>query len=112
MDILFKNKKFQKQCNDLNKLKKSHGERRGKLIRQRLDELRAANVLEVMRNLPQSRCHELKGKRAGQLSVDLDHPYRLVFKVANNPIPRKPIGGLDWIRVTAIKILEVEDTHE
>ena len=112
MDILFKVRKFEKQCNDFERLKKDHGERRAKLIRRRLDELWAANFLQVMRTLPQSRCHELKGIRAGQLSVDLDDPYRLIFKVANNPIPTKPDGGLDWTRVTAIEILGVEDTHE
>jgi len=112
VDILFNVRKFAKQCNDFGRLKKYHGEPRAKLIRRRLDELRAANSLETMRSLLQARCHELKGKRAGQLSVDLGHPYRLVFKVANNPIPTKPDGGLDWTKVTAIEIFGVEDTHE
>lgn len=112
MDIVFKTRKFQKECNNLKELKKRHGDRRTKFIRQRLDELRAASTLNVMRTLPQGRCHELKGNRADQLSVDLDNPYRLVFDVANNPIPTKPDGGLDWTRVTAIRILGVEDTHE
>lgn len=83
-----------------------------KLIRRRLDELRAASTLEDIRSLPQTRCHELKGNRAGQLSVDLNHPYRLIFKVAHDPTPRKTDGGLDWSKVTTILILGVEDTHE
>jgi proteic killer suppression protein len=69
-------------------------------------------VLEDLRDLPQARCHELHGKRKGQLSVDLDGPYRLVFKPANDPLPKKSDGGLDWTRVTAIMIIGVEDTHE
>jgi plasmid maintenance system killer protein len=82
------------------------------LIRRRLDELRAAEVLEDLRNLPGPRCHELRGDRAGQISVDLDHPYRLIFEPADDPVPRKPDGGLDWRSVTAVRILEVTDTHD
>jgi proteic killer suppression protein len=58
------------------------------------------------------RCHELKGERAGQLSADLDGPYRLIFKPAYNPAPQKADGGLDWEQVTAIVLVEVVDTHE
>jgi len=61
--------------------------------------------------LPQVRCHELKGDRTGQLSLDLDHPYRLIIEPAHDPIPRKPDGGLDWNKVTAVMIVGVEDTH-
>ena len=59
-----------------------------------------------------SRCHELtQGQRKGQLSVDLDHPYRLIFVPDHNPVPKREDGGLDWSQVTAVKILGVEDTH-
>ena len=111
MDIVFKNKKLEKECNDQRLLEKNHGADRAKRIRRRLDNLRAANVLEDMRNLP-GRCHELRHDRALQLSLDLDHPYRLIFEPANEPIPTKPDSGLDWNKVTAVRILGVEDTHE
>lgn len=111
MDIVFKNQKFKKECNNQRLLQKQHGQIRAKRIRQRLDDLRAADVLEDMRNLP-GRCHELRGDRAGQLSLDLDHPYRLIFEPANDPIPLKPDGGIDWKKVTTIRIIGVEDTHE
>jgi len=64
-----------------------------------------------MRNLP-GRCHELLHDRALQLSIDLDHPYRLIFEPADEPIPTKPDGGIDWNKVTALRILGIEDTHE
>ena len=63
-----------------------------------------------MRTLP-GRCHELTGDRKGTLSIDLDGPYRLIFEPAENPPPVKTDGGLAWELVTAIRILEVEDTH-
>lgn len=111
MEVLFAGKKLRKECSDWKLLQKRHGPRRAKLIRRRLDELRACSSLEVMRTLPQARCHELRGDRAGQLSVDLDHPYRLLLEPAQNPTPQKPDGGLDWSGVTAVQILGVEDTH-
>ena len=111
MDITFASEKFEKQCNNHSQLVRKQGDRRAKKIRQRLDDLRAATTLEDMRSLP-GRCHELAGDRAGQLSLDLDHPHRLIFEPAHNPLPRKPDGGLDWTQITAIEIIDVEDTHE
>jgi proteic killer suppression protein len=43
--------------------------------------------------------------------MDLDHPYRLLFEVANDPVPIRKEGGLDWENVTVIRILGVENTH-
>ena len=63
-----------------------------------------------MRLLP-GRCHELTGDRAGQLALDLDHPYRLIFMPFHDPIPTKADGGLDWTAVTAVVIVGVEDYH-
>lgn len=90
---------------------RAYGPNRARRISQRLHELKAADVLADIAPLP-CRCHELIGNRAGQLSVNLDHPYRLIFIPANNPVPKKPDGGLDWSKVTAIQIIGVEDTHE
>lgn len=87
------------------------GQREGDLLGRRLDDLHAATMLEDMRNLP-GRCHELTGDRKGQLAIDLVHPHRLIFEVANEPIPRKTDKGLDWKKVTAIRIIEIaKDYH-
>ena len=83
-----------------------------RVLRTRLDDLQAADVLEDMRRLFPGRCHELKGSRAGELSLDLAHPMRLIFEPDYDPVPSKEDGGLDWSRVTAVLILAVEDTHE
>lgn len=110
MNITFDDRKLEKECNDLSRLTRRYGDGRAKLIRRRLDELRAAETLEDLRFLPGPRCHELTGNRAGQLSVDLDHPYRLLF-VPVEPVPTKPDGGLNWSQVTSIVVMGVEDTH-
>ena len=84
---------------------------RARRLQRRLDDLRAAYCLEDMRCLP-GRTHELIGNLAGYLSLDLDHPYRLLFIPNHDPMPTKSDGGVDWIQVTAIEIIEIRDTHE
>ena len=112
MEIVFQSRKLAKEFNEQTAVVKRYGTRRARLIRRRLDELRAAETLTVMRSLPGARCHELHQNLAGKLAVDLDHPYRLIFEPAHDPIPTKADGGLDWNGVTAIRILSVEDYHE
>lgn len=111
MDIVFKTKRLEKQCNSIRAGTRVWGADGARRIRRRLDDLRAAENLEVMRRLP-GRCHELKAERAGILSLDLRHPNRLLFEPADEPVPVKPDGGLDWTGVTTVRILGVEDTHE
>ncbi len=81
-------------------------------IRRRLDELAAAENLAEIRLLPAPRCEELKGKRAGQLSVRVHDGCRIIFRPADVPAPTKPDGGLDWKAVTALHVLSIEDYHE
>jgi proteic killer suppression protein len=108
LEIFFKNKKLEKQFNEGKHLEKVHGGQRAKKIRIRLAALRAALCLYDFWP-PKSdagRCHELTGgTRKGQLSVDLDHPYRLIFVPNHEPLPKKADGGLDWKKVTAITII-------
>jgi proteic killer suppression protein len=115
LDISFKNTKLEKEFNLGKHLEKVHGSLRARKIRIRLKELRAASSLYDFWP-PKSgpgRCHELtQGKHQVRLSIDLDQPYRLVFIPNHNPYPSKPDGGLDWKKVTAIKIIGVENTHE
>jgi plasmid maintenance system killer protein len=110
MKIAFYDRRLAKDHSEHRRLVRRHGERRAKLIRRRLDQLRAALTLADLRQLPGPRCHELTGDRAGQLSVDLDHPYRLIL-MPSEPVPTKAEGGLDWTQVTAVIVLGVEDTH-
>ncbi|MGA9237307.1 MAG: killer suppression protein [Desulfobacterales bacterium] len=115
MDILFKNAKDRDLANSDTALRKKYlgNTRRCKLIRARLDELADAKTLVVMRTIPQADCHQLKSNREGQLAVKLDRGYRMVFEVADDPVPQKTDGGLDWSKVTAIRIIKLaEDYHE
>jgi proteic killer suppression protein len=114
MDIRFAERKLEKECNDDRLLLRRHGERRSKLLKTRLALLAAATSLADIGPPYRGpmRCHELKGARGGELSIDLDHPYRLLFKPDHDPEPTRDEGGLDWAQVTKIIILAIADTHE
>lgn len=111
MDISFTNKKLASLCNSESRLRGKYGPRMGKRIQQRLRELDAAVTLEVMRTLPQARCHELTANLKGLLAVDLVHPDRLAFKPDHDPFPTRPEGGLDWEKVTKVVIVGIGDYH-
>ena len=112
MYFTFQNRKLAKEFSDEKTLRRKKGDKQAKLIMQRLAELTAAENLEVLRSLPAPRCHELKGIRKGQLSVDLNHPYRLIFVPDHEPVPQSDMGGMNWKKITKIKILGVYDTHD
>lgn len=114
MDICFRSTRLQKELCEDRRLVTTHGPQRAKLIRRRLAEIESAATLAVLKMLPGPRCHELRGDRKGQVSVDLDGPYRLLFVPDHDPVPVNEAagGGLDWSRVTAVVVVEVADTHE
>ena len=111
MDITFKKVGIQKLCSQKAVAQKKLGAIMARKLQQRMMELKAAETLTDISRLPPARCHELKGDRKGQLSIDLEHPYRLLFVPAENPIPEKESGGLDWAQVTEIEIIGIVDTH-
>ena len=90
---------------------KAYGKNCARKIGARLDDLQAAINLESFKTLP-GRCHELKGDKKGQLSLDLEHPLRLIFEPLNENVNKKDDGGMDWNLVDAVKIIDVEDTHD
>lgn len=109
MEVSFEDRRFGEACEDDKMLRKVCGPRRAKVIQTRLTALRAAETLADMRLLP-GHCHELTGDLAGQLSLDLDQPYRLLFRPEGETEPGAG-GGLDWTKVTAVIVTAVADTH-
>ena len=55
-------------------------------IHQRIDELSAADTIEMMIQYHIGRCHLLSQDRKGQYALDLVHPYRLVFSKSGDKI--------------------------
>ncbi len=112
MDIFFRTRKLQKICSTQKGAIKELGVNGGTKLMQRMAELNVANTLKDISHLPPPRLHELTGDRKGQFSVDLKHPYRLLFIPVNKPLPQKEDGGLDKTKIDEIQIIEIEDTHE
>jgi plasmid maintenance system killer protein len=109
--ISFENTKLAKTFNEEARLEKEYGANNAKRIRLRLAVLEAAQSLADVSSLPPERCHPLKGEYEGCFAVDAAHPFRLIFKPANEPLPKKDDGGLDLHRVDAVTILGVVDYH-
>lgn len=110
MEVLFVSEKARRSFSSHRDLEKDWGNGGAKKIALRLQQLAAAPTLSDIRQMP-GRCHELTGDRRGHLAVDVEHPYRLVFRPTADPSPKKPDGGLDWTKVESITIIEIVDYH-
>lgn len=99
--------------NQEREMMKAFGTIRAKKLKLVLTALNAAPNLALFAPpySPPHRCHELVGNLKGVLSLDLDHPYRLLIVPDHEPLPERDEGGLDWELVTSIIIKKVEDTH-
>lgn len=84
---------------------------RAKMVNQRMQELKAANNLEVVRQIPAADCHMLKGNREGEFAVKISANFRLIFIADHDTLPKSEKGGIEWILITDIQMLEVEDYH-
>ena len=111
MRVLFADERLKTELESDPIVRRRWGEPARKKLRARLDDLVSADNLETMRMLP-GHVEELTGDRAGQLSLRLAGPLRLLFEVADEPIPRKSDGGLDWRQVRAVRVMGVEDYHD
>ncbi len=111
MEIYYDTQKLRKSCNDSKEATKQWGYRMAETLVLRQNELRAATNLSDLTFFDPCRLHELTGNLRGIFSVDLVHPYRLLFK-PNDPVPHRLDGGIDRKSVTEIVIVGVEDTHD
>ena len=98
MDITYKNKKIEKVCTDAKTAERTYGREMADKIHQRIDEISAADTVEMMIQFRIGRCHSLTNNRKGQYAVDLVHPYRLVFEKHGNEIQ-------------VVHIMEIVDYH-
>lgn len=96
---------------DLKQVAKAYGSENSKKLKNRLDDLDAAQTMQDVCRLP-GHWEELKNKRAGQFSARLHGGMRLIVKPQKHPPPAKPDGGLDWSAIDSIYIVEVVDYHD
>ena len=98
MDITYKNNKIKKVCTDAKTAERTYDREMADKIHQRIDEIGAADTVEMMIQFHIGRCHPLKGNRKGQYAMDLVHPYRLVFEKIGN-------------KIQIAKVMEIVDYH-
>ena len=75
----------------------------------RLLSLENVQNVEELKILP-GRWHELTGTRAGSWAADVGHPLRIVIR-PTPPIPAKVGGGINWIEVVRVTVIEIVDYH-
>jgi len=110
VEITYKNKKLEKSLTDDKELIKTYGEL-AKKIKQRVKELTEADSLLVISQLPALRLHPYKGNRIGEWSIDIKENWRIIFEIAQDPIPKHEDGGVNLLLITAIEVVSVEDPH-
>lgn len=98
MQIAYKTHKIEKACTIVSEAEKQYGVNMAEKIHLRIFQIKAAENVEYLVQYKIGRCHQLKGNREGEYSMDLIHPYRLVFK---------KIG--DDIQIA--KVISIEDYH-
>ena len=86
MDITYKTNKIKKVCTDAKAAERTYGREMADKIHQRIDEIGAADSVEMMIKFHIGRCHPLIKNRKGQYAVDLVNPYRLVFEKKGDEI--------------------------
>lgn len=111
MDIVFKDNNTEKIFNSEKELRRKYGTENGKIIMRRMMVLRSASNLEDVPYTKPVRRHQLSGNLKDHFAVDLKQPSRLIFLPNHNPLPRKDDGGFDLSRITAIKIMGIEEDY-
>lgn len=98
MKIEYKSRELERVCLDACQAGKKYGVQMAEKIQQRIDEITAADSVEMLLQYRIGRCHELRGQRKGQYAVDLIQPYRLVFQKKAE-------------QIQVVRILEIVDYH-
>lgn len=111
MEIAFETKKLAKILNSEKEIVRTFGAENGRKIMRRLLVLHNAPTLADVPATKPERCHQLKQNLDELFAVYIEHPQRLIFKIAG-AIPRKPDGGIELGKVMSIVIHSIEDYHK
>jgi plasmid maintenance system killer protein len=110
MEITYRKNKLEKQCSNASEIKKAFGSN-AKRVASRLDDILASPNLTILIQIAAANCHPLYGDKRGKWAIDISGNFRLIFEIADDPVP-KTIGGIiDTSLITKICILEIIDYH-
>ena len=109
MEITFADGKLQKLCEQAKIAQKELGQPCARKLSSRLADLM---TVDVVADLAVGKPHPLKGDRLGQFALNLEGGRRLVFEANDDPIPYREDGGIEWSKVTQVRIVFVGDYHD
>jgi proteic killer suppression protein len=114
MEIAVPDNKLKAALDDEQLCRRRYGVPMAKKLRLRMASLYAAASLVDFwppKSGPE-RCHELIGPDAGLFSVDLNQPFRLLFRAIDSPPPLPyPTEQDRWRAITRIELVTIADTH-
>jgi len=106
LEVTYKNNKIRVVCIDAKVTERQYGRKMAEKIHQRIDEISAADTVEMMVRFHIGRCHPLSQNRKGQFAVDLVHPYRLIFQITEKEVQIaniQEITDYQWTKKTETK---------
>jgi proteic killer suppression protein len=110
MEISYKTNRLKKQLSNASEIKKAFGVNANR-VSARLDDIRAAPNLQVLKQLPAANCHQLQGRKNNEWAVDISKNHRMIFEIAHDPIPMDENNAINTLLVTEICIKETADYH-
>lgn len=95
-------------CESERHAKDKFGEAVAEALKHRLADMSAATSVS---DLVAGRPREVPGNPSGQMALGLCNNHYIVFTANHTKNPRTETGGLDWKRVSRIKILRIGRDH-
>jgi proteic killer suppression protein len=102
--------KLQKQISNASEIKRAFGTR-AKNVSLRLDEIKAADNMAVLKSIPTANLHPLTANRNGQWAIDVSRNFRMVLEIDQDPIPIDIEGIIILEEVIKVLIIEIVDYH-
>ncbi|WP_059171979.1 hypothetical protein [Bacillus sp. FJAT-27445] len=109
MNILFKNDKERELYQNFSKLRKIYGEKLGKLITRRIQELEAFDSVGQLLDSKVGKGHFLKAEYKNCIALRLTSNYRLIIEPVYGE--DTDFAHLDIYGLKIVTILKVEDYH-
>jgi hypothetical protein len=107
--IAFSTKNLRSLCESQTKAESQYGLNVARELRARLADLREA---ESVFELPAGRPREIDGSPHKNYALDLADGYCLVLCANHSNVPVLKTGGVDWSRVSRIKVHKIEVGHD
>lgn len=108
LQLAFAKKSLRDLCENKVKADCDLGMEMAEKLRRRLADFRAATcVTDLVAGQPR----ELKGGRRAEFTVELNRGSRVILCANHNTVPLFESGGVDWSKVTRVKILRIENNY-